>query len=95
MLGSTDYTVPSLANSLQDLLRRQRLDPEVGMRLALECQALARAAEWSDLPRDQIAWAFATRVRALGQVAMLAPDAGLAERLDYVALLAHQGGDKP
>jgi hypothetical protein len=90
MLASGDYAISSLANSLQDLLRRGRLDREVAVRLALESQALVETdgAAWRDLPRDEIAWAFATRVRALGQLPPPEPDGppGPA-RLDYAALL--------
>ncbi len=91
MLASNDYTVSSLANSLQDLLRRRRLPREVGTRLALECQAVVERtpAEWADMPKDEIAWAFATRVRALGEMPE-APRPRQKPALDYLALVGHR-----
>jgi hypothetical protein len=89
MLASRDYTLASLANSLQDLLRRRRLDGAVGMRLALESQALVQhdGAAWRDLPPPaEIAKAFAARVSALGELPPTERAPGPA-RLDYVALL--------
>lgn len=89
MLASGDYHVSSLANSLQDLLRRGRLVPDIGMRLALECQALVEKAEneFADLPKEEIAWAFAARVRALGAIAESPAAPPGPSRLDYLALL--------
>jgi hypothetical protein len=84
MLASHDYTVSSLANSLQDLLRRGRLAPAVGVRLAQESQGLVD--DYTDLPREEIAAAFAARVRALGHLEEPAAAPG-PSRLDYVALL--------
>ena len=88
MLASRDYSISSLANSLQDLLRRQRLERDVATRLALESQTLVERwpAEWADLPRAEIAWAFATRVRALGDLPP-APPRPSAPLLDYVELV--------
>lgn len=88
MLASQDYSVSSLANSLQDLLRRGRLDRAAGMRLALESQDLVESGrDFSDLPKEEIAWAFATRVRALGHLPEPAPTPRGPARLDYLALL--------
>jgi len=88
MLASPDYSVSSLANSLQDLLRRGRLDRATGMRLALESQELVESGhDFADLPKDEIAWAFATRVRALGHLTEPAPAPPGPARLDYLALL--------
>jgi hypothetical protein len=85
MLSSRDYTVSSLANSLQDLLRRRRLARDTAVQLALETQALVDE-DWGDLPREEIAWSFATRVRALGNLTdgTARPET---PPLDYVALL--------
>jgi hypothetical protein len=95
MLASGDYALASLANSLQDLLRRNRLPRSVAARLALECQQLVETspAEWADLPpKDEIAWAFATRVRALGPVAPEAPAPLVTPPppIDYVSLVEHE-----
>jgi hypothetical protein len=88
MLASGDYSVSSLANSLQDLLRRRRLDRDAAARLALESQALAAEKEWADLPKDEIAWAFAQRVRSLGTYEM--PPVAELPPLDYLALLTER-----
>jgi hypothetical protein len=88
MLSSRDYTVSALANSLQDLLRRRRLGRDTAVQLALEMQALVDE-DWGGLPREEIAWAFATRVRALGDLADRAPRP-TAPPLDYVALLTEK-----
>jgi hypothetical protein len=87
MLSSRDYTVSALANSLQDLLRRRRLDRDTAIQLALETQGLVEE-DWRDLPREEIAWSFATRVRALGNLT----DGARRETppLDYVALLTEK-----
>ena len=88
MLASRDYSVSSLANSLQDLLRRGRLDRAVGLRLAVESQTLVeQGSEFKDLPREEIAAAFAARVRALGALAEPEPPPPGPARLDYLALL--------
>jgi hypothetical protein len=87
MRSSRDYTVSALANSLQDLLRRRRLDRDTAIQLALETQGLVEE-DWRDLPREEIAWSFATRVRALGNLT----DGARRETppLDYVALLTEK-----
>jgi hypothetical protein len=84
MLASDEYSISSLANSLQDLLRRRRLRRDDAVRLSLETQGLV--AEWGGLPKDEIAWAFATRVRALGELAD-GPAAPATPPLDYLSLL--------
>lgn len=92
MLASGEYEVSTLANSLQDLLRRERLARDVAMKLALECQHVRERdpATWADLPpNEEIAWAFATRVRALGELALGAPPAAF-ERPDFAALLERE-----
>jgi uncharacterized protein DUF2183 len=89
MLASGEYTVATLANSLQDLLRRGRMRRELAAQLALESQAVIdqNPQEWRDLPPlKEVAWAFATRIRALGgddEPAGAAPSP-----LDYVSLVA-------
>jgi len=90
MLDHPEYELTTLANSLQDLLMRGRLYREVASRLALECSEAAAEgalADHADLPPfDQIAWAFAVRVRDLGGAPPLEwPDTN--PQLDYVALV--------
>ena len=89
MLASGDYQLSSLANSLQDLLRRGRLPRDLAARLALESQTAMddHRAEWPDLPpKEEIAWAFATRVRALGDHAILSPPPE-PYRINYLELI--------
>jgi hypothetical protein len=93
MLDSHQFELGTLANSVQDLLRRGRLDRDVALRLAREA---AEAAEQgaltgrSDLPPfEQIARAFVDRVRQLGDSrppSFAAED----EPLDYVKLVDHE-----
>jgi hypothetical protein len=90
MLDSHQFELGTLANSVQDLLRRGRLDRDVALRLAREA---AEAAEQgvltgrSDLPPfDQIARAFVDRVRQLGDMRP-PPFAPEDEPLDYVKLV--------
>jgi hypothetical protein len=70
MLSSSEFTIATLANSLQDLLRRGRLPMEVARRLAEEAAEAARSGALSgaaDLPPfEQMARVFADRVRHLG-----------------------------
>ncbi len=92
MLASGDYSVASLANSLQDLLRRGRLSRPTAARLALECQDTVggRPEEWADLPpKEEIAWAFATRVKALGPVWEEMPSLPQ-PRIDYATLVREE-----
>jgi hypothetical protein len=90
MLESDDYELTTLANSLQDLLRRGRMAGEVAARLALEANEAATSgalAGADDLPPfDQIAWSFAQRVRELGGAPPLEWPAESPE-LDYVSLV--------
>lgn len=94
MLASGDYTLASLANSLQDLIRRARLPRATAARLALECQEAVggQPADWADLPpKEEIAWAFATRVRALGPVwDEPPPPQGAPVAIDYERLLREE-----
>jgi hypothetical protein len=92
MLATGDYTLDTLANSLQELLRRGRIDRDRAARLALEAQAVVdtRRAEWKVLPpTEEIAWAFAGRVRALGEhaIAKPPPEPG---RIDYERIVAEE-----
>lgn len=70
MLQSSEFELSSLANSLQDLLRRGRITLEVAQRLAQEAReagASGALAGIEDLPPfEHIARAFADRVRYLG-----------------------------
>jgi hypothetical protein len=90
MLESEDYELPTLANSLQDLMRRGRIKLEVASRLALEANEAATSGALSgrqDLPPfDEIAWAFAERARGLGGAPTLEwPDED--PQIDYVSLV--------
>jgi hypothetical protein len=90
MLESPEYQLGSLANSLQDLLRRNRMTTEIALRLAEEAREAAAAGalgDRSDLPPfDQIAAAFADRVRQLGSLHP-APWPEQDEALDFVSLV--------
>ena len=89
MLASGDYQLSSLANSVQDLLRRGRLLRDDAARLSLESQSAIddHRAEWKELPaKEEIAWSFATRVRALGDHAILPPPREPA-RVNYLELI--------
>lgn len=88
MLDSDEYTLSTLANSLQDLLRRGRLDAGCAERLSLDLHEVAAGAGDPALSEevDRTAWAFAERVQQLGGAAPLEwPE----ERptLDYLALV--------
>jgi hypothetical protein len=89
MLDSGQYELAGLANSVQDLMRRGRLEREVALRLVGEAQEAAASGALSgrsDLPPfDQIAAAFRDRVRDLGGVAPVPWGEELA--LDYVRLV--------
>jgi hypothetical protein len=92
MLASGDYQLSSLANSVQDLLRRGRVPRDVAARLAMESQTAIddHRADWPDLPpKEEIAWSFATRVRALGDHAILTPPPEPA-RVNYLELLGEE-----
>ncbi len=88
MLDHDEYELATLANSLQDVMMRGRLAQDVAQKLALECSeeaATGMFADRDDLPPfEDIAWAFAHRVRVLGNIAP--PEIPEAPRLDYVAL---------
>ncbi|HTJ46687.1 MAG TPA: phosphatase domain-containing protein [Kofleriaceae bacterium] len=90
MLDSRQFHLGSLANSLQDLMRRGRLEREVALRLATEASEAAKSGALSgrsDLPPfDDIARAFTDRVRQLGGTAYPSP-LDDDEPLDYVDLV--------
>src|SRR5690606_28035881 len=88
MLTSKEYELSTLANSLQDLIRRGRLDDGAAQALCLE---LGDIGATSSPPEGQpsaeeIAWAFAERIRQLGGAP---PMEWPAENptLDYVSLV--------
>jgi hypothetical protein len=89
MLDSRQFQLGSLANSLQDLMRRGRLDRDVALRLATEASEAARSGALSgrsDLPAfDDIARAFTDRVRQLGGTQYLGQETD--DPLDYVDLV--------
>lgn len=88
MLESGEYEVATLANSMQDLLRRGRLSHDCASELALDFQAAAQGAATKEHAEhiDRVAWAFAQRVQELGGTAPLEwPDEN--PQLDYVALI--------
>jgi hypothetical protein len=88
MLASDEFEIDTLANSLQDLLRRGRLAAETVEKLCLE---LSRAASGSANTEraeevEGIAWAFAESRRQLGGAPPLEWPEDNA-RLDYVELI--------
>jgi len=90
MLESPEYDLSTLATSLQDLMRRGRLNVDNAQRLSLEANEAAAQgvlADYDDLPPfDEIAWAFAERVRQLGGAPPLEwPEDN--PHLDYVSLV--------
>ncbi len=92
MLTSPEYELTTLANSLQDLLRRGRLDKDVARQLSNEVQDVAETgalAEQGLPPFEHMAEAFAERVRQLGDAPPHEwPDED--PRLDYVSLVDHE-----
>ncbi len=93
MLDSPEYELSTLANSLQDLLRRGRMSAAAAERLSLEANEAAAhgaLAGHDELPPfDEIAWAFAQRVRQLGNSPPLEwPDDH--PLLDYVGMVAQE-----
>lgn len=88
MLDSGQFDVPQLANSLQDLMYRGRVDRPIVLRLASEAGAAAESvadASGNLPPYDRIASAFRERVDQLaGFVAPLTTSVPL---LDYVRLV--------
>jgi hypothetical protein len=97
MLASGDYVLSSLANSLQDLLRRGRLAVEPALRLANECLAMAdlAARDFGELPpKDVIAVEFLSRVQAMGREGGIGRPPPAPARLDYAALISEERAKK-
>jgi hypothetical protein len=97
MLVSDDYELTTLANSLQDLLRRGRMPLDKALELAQACLALVDVSprEWGDLPpKDEIANAFLGRVREMGAAGGITPPPPAPVRLDYAALLTEERARK-
>jgi hypothetical protein len=91
MLDSKQFPLPILANSLQDLMRRNRLARETALALADGLRELARttpnALQRADLPPfDDVARAFTDRVRELKNAAP-PPWPQTPDPLDYVDLV--------
>jgi len=91
MIDSGQFELGTLANSMQDLLRRGRIERDIALRLADEAAQAAREGALSgrtDLPPfDTIAERFRERIRQLGG---MQPSLGWTnedEVLDYVALV--------
>ncbi len=88
MLESHEYDLHSLANSMQDLMRRGRLAQEVASQLALDLQGCAAGAATRAHAEqiERIAWAFAERVKELADASPLQwPREN--PHLDYVSLI--------
>ena len=89
MLDSGQYELGTLANSVQDVIRRGRITRETALALAGEAHEAAKSGALSgrtDLPPfERIAEAFRERVRELGAVEHI--DASYDEPLDYVRLV--------
>jgi hypothetical protein len=88
MLASPEHEIPTLANSLQDILRRGRMPRAVALELCGEIDEAAAGAADRDSRREAegIAASFRDRVRHLGGAPPLDyPESS--PRLDYVALV--------
>ena len=89
MLASGEVEPATLANSLQDLIRRGRLDPDTAQALCLEFAEISSSGGQppeGQPPADAIAWTFAERIRQLGRSSSMewpAED----PKLDYVNLV--------
>jgi len=100
MLESPEHEIPTLANSLQDLVRRGRLARSIALELASAIQGAAAGAADKDSRRaaEGIAAAFHDRVRNLGSAPPL-ENPEVNPRLDYVALVdaeyQHRRGRRP
>jgi hypothetical protein len=89
MLDSGQYELSTLANSVQDVIRRGRISRDTALQLAADASEAAKSGALSgraDLPPfERIAEAFRARIRELGEVP--AADSTGDEPLDYVRLV--------
>ena len=88
MLATPEYELASLANSLQDLIRRGRISSDTASRLTAEIEGtgLEQTDDVSLPPGRQLAEVFGARIRQLGDV----PPrqwSGEGQVLDYVSLV--------
>ena len=88
MLGQPEFEIPTLANSLQDLLRRGRIARSGAQALTGEIQTIAAGAPDPDARRmaEGLAAAFSDRIRHLGGAPPIERPAET-PRLDYVDLV--------
>ena len=66
MLGSKEFELSTLANSFQDLLRRGRISSAKAGALCQELRTLDAGVQADKPTANEIAWAFAERIRQLG-----------------------------
>lgn len=89
MLDSKEYDLHSLANSMQDLMRRGRMSRDAAAGLALDLRAASAGAATKERAEhiEHISWTFAERVKELSETN---PTQWPKEnpRLDYEALIA-------
>lgn len=87
MLATPEYELATLANSLQDLMRRGRISLETARRLAEDAGAVGDVLRDNPAlpPFEQIAAEFRTRVRQLGSAP--APSWPDRPKIDYVSLV--------
>lgn len=88
MLDSEEFEIDSLANSMQDLLRRGRLHHDTAAQLALDFQSAARGAATEKRANEieRTAWSFAMRANDLGGAPPMEWPAKNPE-IDYVAII--------
>lgn len=98
MIDSGQFELGTLANSMQDLLRRGRLDRDIALRLADEAAQAAREGALSgraDLPPfDTIAERFRERIRQLGGAPPALGWTNEDEVLDYVGLVDEEHANR-
>ena len=89
MLDSGQHELGTLANSVQDVIRRGRITRETALQLAADASEAARSGALSGRsdrpPFERIAEAFRSRIRELGQPP--ASESPPEEPLDYVRLV--------
>jgi hypothetical protein len=97
MIESGQYELATLANSMQDLLRRGRLDRDTALRLADDAAEAAASGALADHPAlppfETISERFRERIRQLGG----APPLGWTNEddlLDYVALVDEEHANR-